>query len=360
MSIGNCEKIQEAEYKKWNIEIMHSMISHLFDEKPHVYWIDLLVSAFIGWSFFITALSCPFLSTTYLVCLLVASIALYRALSFMHELVHLRKRAIPGFHLAWTLLVGVPLMVPSFLYTDIHLSHHNKNKFGTDLDGEYAPFAWSSVWVLLKHFSGHFLLPIFILARFIILAPISFLYPKARKGIKENLSGISIKMPFKREVSNKKEDQFVWLYEEIFTCIFIWMVLVGVYFDFVPKLLILHFAISAILIALLNSIRTIGATHRYLSLGQKMSFQHQFKDSVNISSSRLDNLLICPVGLRFHALHHLFPGMPYHALQAAHECLSGNLPIDHEYHQSTLPTVWVGWKEMLDNIKKNKMEILLN
>lgn len=344
---------------KWDVSAMYAVISHLFEVRPLVYWFDLLFSSLVGWSFFGICINLPFLSFAYVFCLLIAAFALYRALSFMHELVHLRKNAIPGFHLVWIMLIGAPLMVPSFLYVEIHLSHHNKNKFGTELDGEYAPFAWTSLSFILKHFLGHFLLPLFIVFRFAILAPISFLHPRIRAFIKVNFSAVSIRMPFKREVSSKPEDQRLWFWEEAATSGFLWSVLVLIGFGILPQKLILQYVLTAILIAVLNSVRTLGATHRYLSRGKEMSFQNQFNDSVNIQSSRVDNLLFCPVGLRYHALHHLFPGLPYHSLRAGHQCLTKSLPPDHEYHLSTLPTVWSGWEEMLTNIDKNQASLAI-
>ena len=38
-----------------------------------------------------------------------------------------------------------------------------------------------------------------------------------------------------------------------------------------------------------------------------------------------------PVGLRYHALHHLFPTLPYHNLKAAHEYLLVHLPPESPY-----------------------------
>ena len=96
----------------------------------------------------------------------------------------------------------------------------------------------------------------------------------------------------------------------------------------------------------MNSIRTIGATHRYRSKGEEYTFQEQFLDSVNIESNRLDTLILCPVGLRFHALHHLFPGLPYHALSEVHSRLSNYLPQVSDYHKATLFSVWQGWQEL--------------
>jgi fatty acid desaturase len=37
------------------------------------------------------------------------------------------------------------------------------------------------------------------------------------------------------------------------------------------------------------------------------------------------------VGLRYHALHHLFPSLPYHSLGIAHRRLMAQLPADSPY-----------------------------
>src|SRR3546814_17642845 len=62
---------------------------------------------------------------------LVAVLALYRAGSFIHEITHIRKQALPGFRLGWNILIGVPLLIPSFMYEGIHSLHHNRTKYGT-------------------------------------------------------------------------------------------------------------------------------------------------------------------------------------------------------------------------------------
>src|SRR3546814_4542941 len=83
-----------------------------------------------------------------LVAAVVAVVALYRAGSFIHELTHLRKNALPGFRLACNILVGVPLLIPSFMYEGIHSLHHNRTKYGTVEDPEYLPLALMKPWTV--------------------------------------------------------------------------------------------------------------------------------------------------------------------------------------------------------------------
>jgi fatty acid desaturase len=51
-------------------------------------------------------------------------------------------------------------------------------------------------------------------------------------------------------------------------------------------------------------------------------------------------VLINPVGLRYHATHHLFPSMPYHNMRAAHKRLMDKLPADSPYRQTVGTSVW--------------------
>jgi fatty acid desaturase len=50
--------------------------------------------------------------------------------------------------------------------------------------------------------------------------------------------------------------------------------------------------------------------------------------------------LWAPVGLRYHALHHLFPSLPYHNLGKAHRRLMRELPADSPYRQTESPHLW--------------------
>src|SRR3546814_19469343 len=66
--------------------------------------------------------------------------------------------------------------------------------------------------------------------------------------------------------------------------------------------------------------------------GEVLTVTGQFLDSVNVPPPGLLPELWAPVGLRYHALHHLLPGVPYHSLAEAHRRLKDALPADSQYH----------------------------
>jgi fatty acid desaturase len=92
-----------------------------------------------------------------------------------------------------------------------------------------------------------------------------------------------------------------------------------------------HAYATGVVIVTVNALRTLGA-HRWLNAdGGEMTFVEQMVDSVNYSRSPISSGIWAPVGLRFHALHHIFPTMPYHALATAHRRLLRDLPTDSPY-----------------------------
>src|SRR6185437_15166079 len=114
---------------------------------------------------------------------LVAVLALYRARSFIHELTHIKKGAVKGFRFTWNLIVGIPLLVPSFMYEGVHNQHHAKRYYGTVDDPEYLPLALMHPWTLPVFLIAAALAPIGMLIRFGILAPLSLLSPKLREAV---------------------------------------------------------------------------------------------------------------------------------------------------------------------------------
>ena len=142
--------------------------------RPAVYWTDMLGSALLGYG----ALAATIFAGSTLAALiagLVAVLALYRAGSFIHEITHVKPNAVPGFYWAWNALVGVPLLVPSFMYEGVHNQHHAKTYYGTAEDPEYLPLALMHPWTLPVFLVAAALAPIGMLIRFGLLAPLSLL-----------------------------------------------------------------------------------------------------------------------------------------------------------------------------------------
>ena len=82
-----------------------------------------------------------------------------------------------------------------------------------------------------------------------------------------------------------------------------------------------------------------------------MTFVDQLLDSVNYPKHGWITELWGPVGTRFHALHHLFPSLPYHAFPEAHRRLVAALPEDSPYRQTEEPSLTAA---IIDLIRRNR------
>ena len=91
------------------------------------------------------------------------------------------------------------------------------------------------------------------------------------------------------------------------------------------------------IISLLNTVRVLGA-HEYDSKGAILSRDGQLDDSIDTPGGPWTELW-APVGLRYHALHHYFPGIPYHNLGVAYRRILASLPRHAAYLESTSPSL---------------------
>lgn len=87
-----------------------------------------------------------------------------------------------------------------------------------------------------------------------------------------------------------------------------------------------------------------------------MSHEDQLLDSTDIVGDSICTEALCPVGTRYHALHHLFPAMPYHNLQEAHLRLRASLPPDSEYHRCVRPSLFHAIGDLISQIWSEKNE----
>jgi fatty acid desaturase len=284
--------------------------------RPGIYWPDMLASAGIGYA----ALAAAILwHNTWgpLVCGLVAVLALYRALLFIHEISHLHRNALPGFRTAWNVLVGIPLLTPSFVYEGVHTLHHARTRYGTADDPEYLPLALMKPWSLPAFVLVALLAPPAFLLRFAVLTPLGVFFPRLRTFVWERFSALAINPGFRRRpAEGEARRRFALIEAGAFA--WSWALIASVFaFGWRPLLIALG---VASLVALLNQLRTLVA-HLWENEGEAMTVTAQYLDSVNVPPPAPLSALWAPVGLRYHALHHLMPSMPYHSLGEAHRRL---------------------------------------
>ena len=297
-----------------------------------IYWSDFLGSALLGYAALFAAIMAPGTGLM-LAAAAFAVAALYRAGSFIHEITHVRHRELPWFRFGFNAVVGVPLLVPSFLYEGVHQLHHARTRYGTTEDPEYLPLALMKPWtvplfVVIAAFG-----PLVLFVRFALLTPLSFVIPPLRKLLVERYSGLVINPDFRRRAP-EGELKKQWLMQEVAASLWANALLVGVFSGFLPlRGFLIFLAISSATIVF-NQIRTLVA-HLWENDGEVVSTTAQFLDSVNVPPPNVLSALWAPVGLRYHATHHLLPGLPYHALGEAHRRLTAKLPPESTYNRAS-------------------------
>lgn len=304
----------------------------LGEARASIYWPDMAGSALLGWIMLAgTVLAAdPAIAVA---CGLVAALAFYRALMFIHELTHIHRDALPGFRLGWNLLVGIPLLTPSFMYEGVHTLHHKRTQYGTVEDPEYLPLALMKPWSLPLFVVLALLAPAALLFRFAVLVPLGALVPAVRRQLWARASALSINPAFRRRPpEGELRRQVAW--QELGGMLWAWALLASTQAIGWRPLLIMLTVVS--LTAVMNQLRTLVA-HLWENEGEAMTVTAQFLDSVNVPPPGRIAELWAPVGLRYHALHHLMPSMPYHALPEAHRRLVEELGIGSIYHEANHP-----------------------
>jgi fatty acid desaturase len=300
-----------------------------FESSRIIYWSDLLTSAFVGWAAIVIGARAPFGSLPHAIATLVAIFAVLRAALFIHELVHLKRGQIPGFELVWNLIVGIPFMIPSLMYVGSHMDHHKRMGFGTNDDPEYARIASWSRWRIAAFVFVVALFPIALAVRWGVLGPLSRLFPPLRPFVVGRLSTLVINSNYVR--SMPRGDQIRrWNTQEAGAAVYVWAAVGSVFAGWIPIEAIAQLGIVGGGVLCVNQVRTLIA-HGYENDGEPMDAEAQLLDSINLRGWPILTALIAPVGLRYHALHHHLPFIPYHSLGLVHRRLLAELPQNAPY-----------------------------
>lgn len=317
----------------------HALVRDLMQPNPRIYWLDFGFHVCLGWAALVVTVRAPWLSAMQIVGWIVAALALYRSVIFVHELAHLKRGTFRAFRWVWNILCGAPLMVPSYMYDGVHNDHHIRDTYGTAEDGEYVAFARGTRLGLIGYVLQSFVLPWGLLARFLILAPLSWVIPPLRGFNWRHLSSLQIDMNYVRGPDTIRNDHH-WRVQEAIAALVALAAFAAMIVGVLPwKVLWVWYAV-AVLMFILNSLRTLGA-HAYRNPPDRhLDTTGQFLDSVNVPGHRFFTALWAPVGLRWHATHHLFMNLPYHNLAKAHWRLVEGLGADSLYRRAERRGLW--------------------
>jgi fatty acid desaturase len=298
------------------------------------YWTDLSVSAAIGWTTFVRAVLARGLTRATL--LAVATCALYRAVLFIHEITHLNARDVPGFRFVWNAVVGVPLLIPSFLYEGVHTDHHRQRCYGTDADPEYVAYGRQRPVVIIVSAIASLAAPLAFAVRFALLAPLSWAVPSVARATRARASALVINTRYVRHAPLDRAAHI----EEAAAFLVFWTAALLVGIGRLPIALFGCWAVAMSAASFANAVRTFAA-HRYDNDAGELTMVEQLLDSCTIaprgpvrSIGDACRAIVAPVGLRYHALHHWIPSLPYHNLGRAHRRLAATLAADAPYRST--------------------------
>lgn len=311
------------------------IVDDLHQRSAFLYWLDLLLSVGAAWTLAVLFFRAPGWGPLALLELLGSAILFFRAGTFIHEIVHFRDGELKWFARAWNLFMGIPLLMPWIIYRN-HVDHHSVRYFGTPDDGEYLPLAAAPRSETIKYVLQTTVLPAMVILRFGVLGPVSWLNRRLREWVLTGAISAGVSNPYYRKRFPKEDEWhlvvvealcFLWLLSLVLMVtqgVFGWMVILKGY-------AVLGLALG------LNWVRNLAA-HGYGNHGERMSLSDQVADSINITGQTWLTMLMFPVGLRYHALHHLFPFLPYHNLGKAHQRLMERLPADSPYRHVNCPS----------------------
>ena len=298
------------------------LVRDLHDPSPARYWLDLVLTVVALLIALAIAITGDLLSS--LVAGAAASVLLLRAGVFIHELSHLPAGRMRGFRIAWHLMVGVPLLMPAFLY-EPHRAHHSIASYAGRDDHDYVRPGWIGLALIA---GGSLLLPVGLLIRALFLVPLGLASASVRGWTDRRASSLGPIGFLHRAPPSEAErrGRRCW---SLACTLYAWTAVVAIAVGWIPGRAVLVLALVLAGTLAINAARMV-ASHVYGVPGER-TIHAQFFDSLNFPDHRWKSWWWAPLGLHLHALHHLFPSIPYHNLPAAHRRLARKAGADGAY-----------------------------
>lgn len=297
------------------IRVARGMLRDQLRRLPWIYWCDLAVTLVVAYGSFAMVDDRHLLRPVPAMLMVLSMLAFYRGVLFTHELVHMGPREMRGFKAAWMAAFGTPLLMPSFTY-DMHREHHSVRLYATRRDGEYLRemqdgHPYRAVRLVLV---APLALPAFVV-RFGVISPLAWCCPPVRRWADVRASSLIVDPSYARDRPTP-EERPGWNLGE--AACFAWVALAASLLATgrVATGRLFEAYIVMTLMTALNACRVIGE-HRYVVADRTATLTEQVQDSFNYRQRVPLAALWGPLGLRYHGVHHLFPGMPYHALGRA-------------------------------------------
>jgi fatty acid desaturase len=224
-----------------------------------------------------------------------------------------------------------------FLY-DEHVAHHSAVSYGTLEDSEYLPLRPARLVRSMALMAVSVLYPLLGPLRFAVFTPLALVSRRMNRFVFTVMSSLyNLKPGYRRAWVAAAESPSRW-FQEIACCLWAWAWIGAGVLGFIPPSVFWKTYVLFVLWMALNQLRTLTA-HRYDGDGSAQGSLSQLLDSNTFDRGWLAEAW-APLGLRYHALHHLLPAVPYHNLGIAHRRLTNALPADSPYHQTRQAGLW--------------------